>query len=113
MNSNNDAIKSKSNLRKISFAVIVLVAAGFLLDLFNGFYVLSRSKSIYTALFSLLILGIFYLIGEAGSEWICGKDSVEHPLYKRVFLLLALLLFAGLVMTALWFVLKYLGLIRI
>jgi hypothetical protein len=104
--------KSKSILRKVLIAVIVLLAFGVLIDLISGFYVLRHSKNIYVGLAGLLIVATFYMIGEAGSEWIGSKDNVNHPLYKRAFHLLALLLFAGLVLAAMWMALKYLGLMR-
>lgn|SRR5574341_306297 len=100
-------------LRKVAIAIIILVAFGFLIDLFSGLYVLRHSKSIYADVAGLLILAIFYAIGEAGSEWIGGKDDVAHPLHKRVFLLLALVLFAAFIMVAIWFSLKSLGIVRI
>lgn len=102
-----------SILRVIVIAVIVLLAFGFLIDLFNGFYVLRQAKSIYGGLAGLLIISISYLVGEAGSEWIGGKDKVTDPLYKRALRLLAMLIFGAIILAALWFVLKQLGLIRI
>ncbi len=108
-----EIVQSNSILRIIVIAVIALLAFGFLIDLFSGFYVRTHSKSIYAGLAGLLIVAIFYVIGESGSEWIGGKDAVAHPLYKRAFHLLALLLFAGLVLAIMWSTLKYLGLIRI
>jgi len=102
--------QSKSILRVIIIAVVVLLAFGFLIDLFSGFYVLRHSASLYAGVAALLIVAIFYVIGESGSEWIGGKDDVAHPLYKRVFHLLALLLFAGAILSIMWSALKYLGL---
>jgi len=106
-------VMPNSILRIIVIAVIVLLTLGFIIDLFSGFYVLRQSKSIYAGLAGLLIVAIFYVIGEAGSEWLGGKDKVTDPLYKRALRLLALLIFTTLILTALWFALKYLGLIRI
>jgi hypothetical protein len=100
-------------LKKIALAVIVLLVFGFLFDLFSGFYVLRHSKSIYAGLTGLMVVAIFYILGEAGSEWIGGKDDVAHPLYKRAFHLFLLLLFAGFVLAVLWFTLKSLGLIKV
>ena len=99
--------------KKIAFAGVALLLFGFLIDLFSGFYVLRHSKSIYAGFAGLLIVSIFYILGEAGSEWIGGKDDVAHPLYKRAFHLFLLLLFAGLVLVAVWFALKSLGLIEV
>jgi len=96
--------KSTSILRALLLSIIILFAFGFLIDLFSGFYVLTHAKSIYAGLAGLLIVAIFYLIGESGSEWIGGKDDITHPLYKRAFHLLVLLLFAGLVLAIMWFV---------
>lgn len=104
-------VKQKSILRLIVITVVVLLAVGFLIDLFSGFYVLRQAKSMYAGFAGLLFLGIFYLAGEAGSEWIGGKDKVTDPLYKRTLRLLALLIFGALILAALWFLLKQLGLI--
>jgi hypothetical protein len=101
------------NLPKIAIALVILLVFGFLIDLFSGSYVLKHAKSIYAVLEGMLILAIFYVIGEAGSKWIGGKDDASHPLYRRVFRLLVLLLFGGLVLSVMWLVLKYLGLLRI
>jgi len=104
-------VQPKSILRLIAIAVIVLLALGFLIDLFGGFYVLRQAKTIYAGLAGLLIVAIFYLAGDAGSEWIGGKDKVTDPLYKRALRLLALLLFGAFILAALWFALKQLSLI--
>lgn len=92
---------------------MVLLAFGFLIDLFSGFYVLRHSTSAYAALAALIVVAVFYALGEGGAEWIGGKDDVSHPLYKRVFHLLLLLLFGALILVILWFVLKNLGLINV
>jgi hypothetical protein len=111
---NNKHIKKTSSILKIiAIGIIVLLVLGFLIDLFSGFYILRHSKSVYAGLVGLLIVAIFSLIGEAGSEWISRKDDVAHPLYKRAFHLFILLLFAALVLTIVWFALNYLGLLRI
>jgi len=106
-------VQPTSIFRLIAIAVIILLAFGFLIDLFSGLYVLRQAKSIYAGLAGLLIVSIFYLVGEAGSEWIGGKDKVTDPLYKRALRLLALLIFGAFILAALWFVLKQLGLIRL
>lgn len=106
-------VQPKSILHLIAIAVIVLLGFGFLIDLLSGFYVLRQAKAIYAGLAGLLIVAIFYLAGEAGSEWIGGKDKVTDPLYKRTLRLLGLLIFGALILTALWFVLKQFGLIRL
>ena len=108
---NKSSKKPSSFPKKALIAIIALLAFGFLFDLFSGFYVLRHSKNIYVGLAGLVILAIFSLIGEAGSDWIGSKDDVRHPLYKRAFHLLALLFFAGIMLTVLWLALKYLGLL--
>ena len=103
-------IKSGNSKIKIAvIAIIVLLFLGLLIDAFAGFYVLRNAKSIFWGVVGLFILSLFYLIGEAISEWISSKDKVSHPLYKRAFHLLILLCFAGGVMVACWFVFKWLG----
>ncbi len=98
-------VQPTSILRLIAIAVIVLLAFGYLIDLFSGFYVLRQAKSIYAGLAGLLIVSIFYLAGDAGSGWIGSKDKVTDPLYKRALRLLSLLLFGAFILAALWFVL--------
>ena len=112
-NGNDNFNKAGSILRKIAIAVVILIVLGFLMDLFSGFFVLRHSTSIYAGLGGLLILATFSLLGEIGSEWIGGKDEVSHPLHKRAFRLLALFLFAGLLMAAIWFALKFLGTVKL
>jgi len=77
--------KSGSILRTIAIVTIALLIFGFLIDLFSGFYVLRNTKSIYAGLAGLFFLAVFYLIGEAGGDWISSKDDFSHPLYKRAF----------------------------
>jgi hypothetical protein len=105
--------KQLSLLRIIAIGTIVLLIFGFLIDIFSGFYVLRNSKSIYTALVGLFLLAIFYLIGEAGGNWIGSKDDVSHPLYNRLLHLVILLMYAGIIMTVAWFILNYFGIIKI
>ncbi len=99
-------------LRTIFVGVIALLVFGFLIDLFSSFYVLRHSKSIYAGLGGLLIVAMFYVMGEAGSDWIGGKDKVNDSLYKRVFRLSAMLIFGALILFAMWLALKHLGLIQ-
>jgi len=97
---------------KIKIALIVIfafISLGLLLDAFNGFYILRNAKSLLWSVVGLIVLAIFYFIGEAGSEWINSRDKVSHPLHKRAFHLLLLLCFAGGVMVACGFVFKWLG----
>jgi hypothetical protein len=104
--------KPRSILRTITIGTIALLIFGFLIDLFSGFPVLRNSKSIYAGLAGLFFLAVFYLIDEAGGDWISSKDDVSHPLYKRAFRLAMLLIYAGIIMTAGWFILNYFGLIK-
>jgi hypothetical protein len=97
---------------KIKIALIVIfvfICFGLLLDAFNGFYILRNAKSLLWGVVGLIVLAIFYFIGEAGSEWINSKDNVSHPLQKRAFHLLLLLCFAASVMVVCGFVFKWLG----
>ena len=86
---------------------------GFLIDLFSGFYVLRNSKSIYAGFAGLFLLAAFYLMGEAGADWIHSKDDASQPSYKKAFRLAMLLIYVGLSMAAVWFLLNYFGLIKI
>lgn len=100
---------SNSKIRIALILVIGLILFGLLLDAFEGFYILRNAKSWIWGIVGLIILSLFYGIGEAVAEWIGSKDDVSHPLYKRVLHLLMLLLFAGIVMVACGFMFKWLG----
>jgi len=105
-------LRQKSGNSKIKIAAIAILALlifGLMIDAFNGFYILRNTKSLVWGIGGLILLSLFYLIGEIGSEWINSKDDVSHPLHKRVFHLFVLLCFAGVVMAACWFVFKRLG----
>lgn len=107
------SIKLLSILRAIAIGIIILIIFGFLIDLSSGFYVLQNSKSIYAGIAGLLLLAVFYLIVEAGADWIGSKDDVAHPLYKRFFHLLILLIYGGIIMVSGWFLIYYFGMIKI
>lgn len=55
------------------------------------------------------VLGVFWLIGETASQWISSRDTVTDPLHKRIFHLMLLVGFAGLVLALTWLILKYFG----
>jgi hypothetical protein len=105
--------KARAVLKYIAIVVIFMLAIGFIIDLFSGFYILRRSQSVYAGLAGLLIMAMLFVMGEAGSEWIGSKEDITYPLYKRAFHLFLLLLFAGLALVMMWFALKNLGLIKV
>jgi len=98
-----------SIIRIAAIAILALLILGLMIDAFYGFYILRNAKSLAWGIGGLILLSLFYLIGEAGAEWINSKDKVSHPLHKRVFHLSVLLCIAGVVMVACWFVFKRLG----
>ena len=111
-NSKKFFLHQKSGNSKIKIAAIAILALlifGLMIDAFNNFYILRNAKSLAWGIGGLILLSLFYLIGEAGSEWINSKDDVSHPLHKRVFNLSVLLCIAGVVMAACWFVFKQFG----
>jgi hypothetical protein len=99
--------ENRSILRTIVIGIIVLPIFGFLIDLFSGFYVLRTCKSIYAGVSALFLLALVYIVGEAGSNWINSKDDSSHPLYKRVFHLVMLLIYVGIIMISTWLLLSY------
>jgi hypothetical protein len=101
--------KGNSKIRIVVIAVLTLLVLGLMIDALSGFYILRNSKSLFWGIGGPLLVSLFYLIGEAGSEWINSKDEVSHPLIKRVFHLFLLLCFVGGVGAAFWYVLKRLG----
>lgn len=98
-----------SNFKSIAILIVSLLFFGILIDAFNGFHIIRKAKSIFMGILGLFILALFYIVGEGVSEWINSKDHVSHPLHKRVFHLLLLLLSVGIVMTLAYFIFKYLG----
>jgi hypothetical protein len=76
---------------------------------YNGFNILKRAKSISWGIGGLLILAIFCIIGESIGEWISSKDHVSHPLYKRGFRLLLLLISAGIAGVLTYYTFTYFG----
>ena len=101
--------RGNSKIKIAAIAILALLIFGLMIDAFNGFYILRNAKSLVWGIGGLILLSLFYLVGEATSEWINSKDDVSHPLHKRVFHLFVLLCFAGVVMAACWFVFKKLG----
>jgi len=101
--------RSRSKFKIAAIAILALLIFGLMIDAFNGFYILRNAKTLGWGIGGLILLSLFYLIGEAGAEWYHSKDNVSNPLHKRVFHLLALLCIVGVVMVAFWFVFKKLG----
>ena len=98
-----------SKLKIIAIAIVFLLCLGILIGAFNSFYIFRNAKSISWGIGGLLIIALFYLVGEAGSGWINSKDDVSHPLYKRVFHLFVLVCVVGIVMAVCWYVFKKSG----
>lgn len=101
--------KDNSKIKIAVVAVLVLLVLGLMIDAFSGFYILKNANSLGWGIGGLILLSLFYLVGEAGSGWINSKDDVSHPLYKRVFHLFVLICFAGVVIAVCWYVFKKLG----
>jgi hypothetical protein len=99
-------------LRIVAIGAAFLLLLGFLIDAFSGFYVFSHSKSVYAGCAGLTLLSVFYLLGEMGSNWINSKDKTTHPLHKRIFHLLLLLIYAALIMLVAGAAFKYIGILK-
>ena len=91
-----------SKLKVAAIAILSLCIFGLIIDAFNGFYILRTAKSFFWGISGLILLSLFYLIGEASAEWINSKDDVSHPLLKRFFHLFILLCIAAVVTAACW-----------
>ena len=83
--------RSKAALRFAAMFVLFLVVLGFMADLFSGLPLLLSSRSWAAWLLGILALGVLYLLGEGGGNWIDARDKVTHPLWKRVWHLAVLL----------------------
>lgn len=86
--------------RFVAILVLLLVAVGFIFDLFSGLPLLRSSRSWTAWLFGIVALGALYLLGEGAGEWIDARDKVSHPLWKRAWHLALLLGMVVLVATA-------------
>ncbi|WPD22955.1 MAG: hypothetical protein SD837_00030 [Candidatus Electrothrix scaldis] len=83
---------SDSILKRILIGLSLLLFFGLLLDALNGFMILRNSKSVLHGIVGLLILTVIYITGEGLTGKVAAKDSVDHPLYKRIYHLFLLLL---------------------
>ena len=101
--------KNRSRVKIAVVAILVLLALGLMIDAFSGFYILKNARSLGWGIGGLLIVALFYLIGEAGSGWIDSKDDVSHPLHKRAFHLSLLITFVGAIMVIVGYVLNKMG----
>ena len=101
--------KDNSKFKIALIAVLVLLVLGLMIDAFSGFYILKNARSLGWGIGGLMLLSLFYLVGEAGSGWINSKDDVSHSLHKRFFRLVVLIFFASVVMAVCWYVFKKLG----
>ena len=102
--------KSKPKIfRMIAIVIIFLLGLGIILDALNDFRIFRENKFLPLGVLGLLLLAVFYLLGEGVGERINTRDHVSHPLYKRVFHLLLLLISAGTLMTLAYYLFTYLG----
>ena len=93
-----------NRIKILPIAILVILISGVMIDAFNGFFILRNARSLVWAIGGLFLIAVFYLIGEAGSEWINSIDDVSHPLLKRFFHLFILLCIAAVVAAACWVV---------
>ncbi len=111
--SNKKPVQHSSVLLIIVIAVLGMFAYGFVRTLFNDFYDSIHSNHEYVQDSALVFFSVIYIIGRASVKWKWKKDNIVRPLYKRVFQIIEILLFAVLMLTVVWLVLKYSGLLRI
>jgi len=67
--------RGNSTIKIAAIAVLALLVLGLLIEAFSGFVILRNARSLVWGIGGLLLLSLFYLIGEAGSEWINSKSS--------------------------------------
>jgi hypothetical protein len=75
----------------MAILVVFLVVLGLMTDLFSGLPLSLTARSWGAWLLGIIALGVLYLLAEGGGEWIYSRDSVSHPLWKRVWHLSLLL----------------------
>lgn len=95
--------KWKAAIRFVTILVLFLIVLGFMIDVFSGLPISLSSRSWTAWLFGILALGVLYLLGEGGGNWIGARDKITDPLWKRVWHLVVLLGFvvaAGAVVAA-------------
>ena len=98
-----------SKVKVIAGIAVGILFIALIYDAFNGFFIIKHSKNIYGVILGLFIFGVLSMCAEFISEWINKKDDVSHPLYKRVFHLFLLLLFAGVTCGLFWLIARLLG----
>jgi hypothetical protein len=85
----------KTVLGLVGMLVLFLIVIGFMTDLWLGFPLLLSAWSWTTWLLGVLALGVLYLLGEGGSEWIKKRDKRSQPVWKRAWNLALLPGFVG------------------
>jgi hypothetical protein len=93
---------AKRALYWLAVAPLVLVAFGLGADLMLGLPIIQHSRSLVAATLGLAGLGVLYLVGEWIGERVHARDSTEHPLWKRLLHLAALLLTGVLLLATMW-----------
>jgi hypothetical protein len=83
-------------------APVLLVGMGLLTDLGNGLPIVRDARSVGAGLAGVAAVGALYVVVGAGAEAIHSRDSVDHPLWKRVVHLTGLLILWGALLFGLW-----------
>jgi hypothetical protein len=83
--------KWRAASRFVAVLLLFLSVLGLMSDLLFGLPLSFSARSWTTWLVGLVALGVLYLFGEGGGEWINERDRVTHPLWKRVWHLALLL----------------------
>jgi hypothetical protein len=106
------AKNGRSYLTRFATGIVFLLLFGLLIDAFGGFYVLRHSETVYAGCVGIFVLSAIYVLGETGSNWINAQDETSHPWYKRLFHLMVLLAYAGLLMAIAALTMKLLGIFK-
>lgn len=80
-----------------------LLVFGLVSDLLLGLPLAQRARFPLGWIIGVVALGALYVLGEWSGEWIHARDSVGHPLWKRLAHLAALLLTGALLLASMWF----------
>ena len=84
----------------------VLLVFGLVGDLLLGLPLTQNARSPFAWIIGVAALGALHVLSEVTSGSIDARDSVHHPIWKRLTHLVALLLTWGLLVAAVWYVIS-------
>jgi hypothetical protein len=82
---------------------VLLFVFGLLADLLFGLPLAQRARSPLAWIIGVVGLGALYVLAEESGDWIHARDSVDHPLWKRLVYLTVLLMSGAALVASMWY----------